>query len=113
MMITAPADDSPRLEPLPHSSYTAEGGKLLRTTSGIEPYAGEWNEITAAHLLRRTMFGPTRHEILSAAASSLDAVLTQLFTPPPTPPIPPDPNVARTRLDCRSIFRHCTNQLSV
>jgi uncharacterized protein (DUF1800 family) len=86
---------------LPHPPDNAVQGltgsvqhrKLLRTTSGLEPYSGEWSTINAGHLLKRTMFGPTRDEILSAAEGSFDSVLTQLLTEQPTPPIPPDPIV--------------------
>ncbi len=93
MMITVFADIPQHTEASLHAATYTVRGKLLRTTSGLEPYAGPWNELTAAHLLRRTMYGPKRSEILSAASSSLDTVLTQLFAPPPTHPIPPDPNV--------------------
>ncbi|MBI3579876.1 MAG: DUF1800 domain-containing protein [Ignavibacteriales bacterium] len=62
--------------------------RLLRTTTGLEPYAGPWNAKAAAHLLRRTMFGPKRSEILSAAAGSLDNTLTSLLAQQPAPPDP-------------------------
>ncbi|MBI2428048.1 MAG: DUF1800 domain-containing protein [Ignavibacteriales bacterium] len=67
--------------------------RLLRTTAGLEPFAGSWNQLTAAHLVRRTMFAAPRNEILSTAASSLDATVNQLLSSQPAPPIPPDPNV--------------------
>jgi uncharacterized protein (DUF1800 family) len=75
----------------PESVISKPHQRLLRTTAGVEPFAGTWNEITAAHLLHRTMFGPTRSEIHAAAASSLDTVVRQLLTTQPAPPIPPDP----------------------
>ncbi len=60
-----------------------------RTTSTLAPYAGAWGYDQAAHLLRRCLFGPTRGEIQTAAASSLTAVLNGLLTAPaaPAPPL--------------------------
>ena len=65
-----------------------------RLTSTLTPYAGAWGEAQAAHLLRRCLFGPTRGEIQTAAASSLTAVLNGLLTAPATPG--PPLNVAVT-----------------
>ena len=96
MLIAEPAETGLTQRAVDTSHNTsgfASRRKLIRTSTGIEPYSGEWNEITAAHLLRRTLFGPTRSEILSAAAASLDTVLSQILTSPPAPLIPPDPNV--------------------
>ncbi|MGH2568687.1 MAG: DUF1800 domain-containing protein [Bacteroidota bacterium] len=65
--------------------------KLVRTTTGLGPYAGPWNSDTAAHLLRRTMFGPRRAEVLSLASGSMDAAIELLFAeqPDPNPPLGP------------------------
>jgi uncharacterized protein (DUF1800 family) len=60
-----------------------------RLTSTLTPYAGAWGEAQAAHLLRRCLFGPTRTEIQTAAASNLTAVLNGLLTVPATAPDPP------------------------
>lgn len=68
--------------------------KLLRTQKGIDPILpAQWNMKSAAHLLRRTMFGPTRAEIQQAATQSLDATLATLFAaqPFPNPPVGPTP----------------------
>lgn len=76
----------------PRLTVSSVGGrKLLRTTTGLEPYSGPWNTKTAAHLLRRTIFGPKRSEILSTASGSLSDTLTALFAaqPAPDPPIGP------------------------
>ncbi|GAB2859779.1 hypothetical protein GCM10027044_20060 [Hymenobacter ruber] len=62
---------------------------LARTTSTLTPYAGTWGYAQAAHLLRRCLFGPTRTEIMTAAASNLTAVLNGLLTAPATAPDPP------------------------
>lgn len=69
------------------------------TGPGLEPYTGDFTFTQAAHLLRRTIFGPTRQEIQAVAEAGLEATLEQLFaeTPLPSPPINPgfteDPNV--------------------
>ncbi|MFD1467572.1 DUF1800 family protein [Hymenobacter caeli] len=59
------------------------------TAGTLAPYAGAWGAAPAAHLLRRTLFGPTRGEIGAAAASSLSATLDQLLAVPaaPAPPL--------------------------
>lgn len=67
--------------------------------SGLSPYSGEWTFEQAAHLLRRTTFGPPLGLIQSAVEMGREAVLDQLFAeqPLPAPPINPefteDPNV--------------------
>ena len=62
---------------------------LSRATSTLAPYAGPWGQAQAAHLLRRSLFGPTRAEILAAAGSNLTAVLNGLLAAPvvPAPPV--------------------------
>ena len=62
---------------------------LARATSTLAPYVGPWGSEQAAHLLRRSLFGPTRAEILAAAGSSLTVVLNGLLTAPalPAPPL--------------------------
>ena len=66
------------------------------TASTLAPYAGAWGTAPAAHLLRRTLFGPTRAEINAAAASSLSAVLDGLLTAPPAPAPPLNVSAADT-----------------
>lgn len=67
--------------------------------AGLTPYNGEWTFEQAAHLLRRTTFGPTRSTIQTAVETGLEGVLDQLFAdiPLPEPPVNPnfteDPNV--------------------
>ncbi|UYZ62024.1 DUF1800 domain-containing protein [Hymenobacter weizhouensis] len=60
-----------------------------RPTAGLAAYTGPWGYTQAAHLLRRTTFGPTRAEILAAAGSNLTQVLNGLLTIPaaPAPPV--------------------------
>lgn len=65
----------------------------------LTPYAGPWTFAQAAHLLRRTTFGPTYAQIKWAEANGLQATLDQLFgeLPVPDPPVnafyPDDVNV--------------------
>ena len=62
---------------------------LSRATGTLAPYAGPWGYAQAAHLLRRTLFGPTRTQILTAASANLAAVLNGLLEAPavPAPPL--------------------------
>ena len=56
--------------------------------SGLDPYMGPFEYEQAAHLLRRTMFGPTYQQIKEAVANGLDATLEQLMADQPLPPEP-------------------------
>ena len=58
-------------------------------TTGLEPFGGLWTRETAAHLLRRTTFGPDKALINSCLAMGLDAAVEQLFAelPSPQPPV--------------------------
>ncbi|MCB9040676.1 MAG: DUF1800 domain-containing protein [Lewinellaceae bacterium] len=56
--------------------------------SGLEPYSGPWEYEQAAHLLRRSMFGPTYEQIKTAASLGLEATIEQLFSPLPLPQPP-------------------------
>lgn len=66
---------------------------------GLSPYTGPWTFEQAAHLLRRTTFGPTLDLIRSATQMGMEAVLDELFAekPLPAPPLnfdfTEDPNV--------------------
>lgn len=67
----------------------------------LEAYEGEWTYQQAAHLLRRTTFGPTHAQIKAAAAKNLKKTIRSLFDasePLPEPPLnyrfDRDPNVA-------------------
>jgi len=59
------------------------------SVAGLDPYNGEWTQKTAAHLLRRTTFGPSISEINSVAQSGLSQSLSSLLEslPPPPPPL--------------------------
>ena len=53
----------------------------LRRMSLI-PYSGPWTRTQAAHLLRRTLFGPTHPQITAVAAMTMNDAVTQLLTVP-------------------------------
>jgi len=87
--ITSSGDDE-RVSPYANKALP----KTARTTADLAPYAGPWTDVQATHLLRRTLFGPIRAEIVTAAGRSLAQVLDDLLTPAPIPS--PPLNVATT-----------------
>ncbi|MEX1276491.1 MAG: DUF1800 domain-containing protein [Bacteroidota bacterium] len=64
---------------------------LVRTTSGIEPYIGGWSTEQASHLLRRTVFGPRRAEILLVTSGPLSSAVGTLLADQPDPEEPKGP----------------------
>lgn len=52
------------------------------------PYTGPWTFDEAAHLLRRTVFGPTKERILQAVSEGLEGTIATLMSEPPTPEPP-------------------------
>lgn len=68
---------------------TRERSRFVRLENGLEPYAGPWSFEQAAHLLRRTTFGPNLDRIKEAMERGLEGTLAQLFReePLPDPPI--------------------------
>lgn len=81
------------------SSSVATTATVTAATTTLEPYAGEWGTAQAAHLLRRTVFGPTPLQIKQSVAEGLAVTIGQLFSPQPMPNPPiyydyeGDPNV--------------------
>ena len=63
-------------------------------TTGLDKYTGEWSLTDAAHLLRRTTFGPTLAEIKAGHAMGLDALVQRLMQPSPMPNPPLNANYA-------------------
>lgn len=67
--------------------------------TGLEPYTGPWEYEQAAHLLKRTTFGPTYAQMKAAADSSMEEMVNTLLSdlPLPEPPLnyftDEDPNV--------------------
>jgi uncharacterized protein (DUF1800 family) len=62
---------------------------VARTTAGLEPYTGPWGFDQVAHLLRRTMFGPTKSDIQSMLSLGMSQAVTQLLadSAAPNPPV--------------------------
>jgi len=85
---SAPGADTPP-ETISRYANKALPTGLARATTTLAPYTGPWGYEQAAHLLRRSLFGPTRTEITTAAASNLNTVLNGLLAVPPAPPAPP------------------------
>lgn len=50
----------------------------------MNPYTGAWTKAEAAHLLRRTMFGPTNQQILDAVSNGMATTVTNLLQIPGT-----------------------------
>ncbi|MBK7881068.1 MAG: DUF1800 domain-containing protein [Saprospiraceae bacterium] len=73
---------------------TAEVEPMRPTTAlpvngGLTPYQGIWDYATAAHLLRRAMFGPTHEQIKEAVSDGLQKTLDKLAKDQalPSPPV--------------------------
>jgi uncharacterized protein (DUF1800 family) len=63
----------------------------------LTPYTGAWTKAEAAHLLRRTMFGPTFNQITQAVTNGMNATVAQLLTlTPVSPPLAFHPDEAVT-----------------
>ena len=59
------------------------------TTLGtLAPYTGTWSYEQAAHLLRRSMYGPTYAQIKQAETDGMQMTIDQLFLPQPLPAEP-------------------------
>ena len=62
-----------------------------RTVSGLEEYTGPWEFKQAAHLLRRTTFGPNWQQIQSVVSDGLEVTINKLLEP--TTPLAPEPPI--------------------
>ncbi len=77
----------------------AKKSTALTLTTGLDTYLGTWDYELAAHLLRRSMYGPTYAQIKDAVNQGMEATIDMLFaeSPLPDPPInlvfEEDPNV--------------------
>ena len=82
-------------ESVPKSTTTT-----VAVTNTFDPYTGTWGFEQAAHLLRRTTFGPTYAQIKQATSDGLGATISLLFENQPLPADPiyynfeNDPNIA-------------------
>ena len=72
---------------------------------GLEPFSGSWTKEQAAHLLRRTMYGPNFQQINQATDAGMEATLDLLFADNglPDPPVnyfsEEDPNVPDHKIE--------------
>lgn len=70
---------------------TAASGRATTAlpTGTLAPYNGPWTRYQAAHLLRRTTFGPRYDEITQSVDMGMDAIVDELLKdrPLPLPPI--------------------------
>src|SRR6218665_677068 len=55
---------------------------LQPVSLSLTPYTGTWNTATAAHLLRRTMFGATYTQIQQAVTDGMNTTVINLLTLP-------------------------------
>ncbi|NHZ85604.1 MAG: DUF1800 family protein [Planctomycetia bacterium] len=80
--------DTPPITKL--TEYSDSPSELNIISSNKRLRAVDWNEETAAHLLRRTLFAPTFTEIQSAANSTLEETIDQLLSDQTLPGPPED-----------------------
>lgn len=59
---------------------------VVPVSLSMDPYTGTWTKELAAHLLRRTQFGPTFQQIMDATTAGMDATVAQLLTLPDVDP---------------------------
>lgn len=55
----------------------------LPTNYSLNPYTGTWSEKEAAHLLRRTLYGPTYTQIQDAVTNGMNTTVNNLFSVSP------------------------------
>lgn len=72
----------------PTSQARELGASRLATTSGLTPYSGEWTSKQITHLLKRTLFGFTKSELVKFSELSMDGAVSVLMTPEPHPEMP-------------------------
>ncbi len=58
-------------------------------SSGLNPYTGPWTDAEVAHLLKRTMFGAKKADIIYFKGKSLQQAVDELLTINPVPPAAP------------------------
>ena len=81
------------------SQKSQKAVKTAAVVTGLDPYTGTWSYEQAAHLLRRTMYGPTNEQIKNAVQVGMTDTIFQLMNPGslPSPPVnyyfEGDPNV--------------------
>jgi uncharacterized protein (DUF1800 family) len=70
----------------PLSIYSTQ--QTARINSGVAAYLGTWDTPQITHLLKRTMFGSTRADILYFKTKTMSQAVDELCTPLPAP-LPP------------------------
>lgn len=80
--------DTPPVSVLPANNEAPHKLKVQSTTAKLKSI--NWNQDTAAHLLRRTTFAPTYEEIENAANSTLEDTVEQLLADRDLPSPPGD-----------------------
>ena len=60
-----------------------------RTSSGLNPYTGPWTANEVAHLLKRTMFGATKADLVYFSGKSMTQAVDELLNPVASMPAPP------------------------
>ncbi len=65
--------------------------KAPSVSSGLEPYAGPWGERQAAHLIRRTHFGLTRADLISALTQTTGQAVNSIVDAAIARPLPDTP----------------------
>lgn len=63
--------------------------QTFRTQSGINPYTGAWGANEVQHLLKRTMFGATRADIMYFKNKTMSQAVDELLNPTAPLPAPP------------------------
>jgi uncharacterized protein (DUF1800 family) len=72
------------------TKITGQNTSVRRVTSGINPYSGPWTDNEITHLLKRTMFGAKRNDIIYFRGRSISQAVDELLNttaPQPSPPV--------------------------
>jgi len=71
------------------TKITGQNTSVRRVTSGINPYSGPWTDNEITHLLKRTMFGAKRNDIIYFRGRSISQAVDELLNPTAPQPSPP------------------------
>ena len=72
-----------------HKSPPPAASQTMTTSMSLEPYQGKWTKSEAAHLLRRTTFGPTIEHINEVVVLGLQDTIQKLLDPSNLPVVGP------------------------
>lgn len=62
---------------------------LKKTNTGLNEYNGNWSSEQIYHLLRRTLIGVSKEDFDYYKSKSMNQMVDELISIPPTPPLPP------------------------